>query len=150
MIHALALGQKAVTDALNHWDIDGATKAQQTIDGLTRTAIEAFPLDPMIVKLHGYHIKNGYLINNWQAVQAGRALIDEAIEAAEHRFFEALWLDPTDHAGLDGLGSMLVLRRDLHAARFFVDCAIEQAERRGIDYAAAKHNRDLIKRYLDG
>lgn len=149
VIQALALGQKLATDALTKWDIDEATRAQDAIDDLTQLAVEKFPLDPMIVKLHGYHTKNAYMIKNWRAIQSGRAPIDASIEAAEHRFFEALWLDPNDHEGLDGLCSMFILRRDLYAAKFFVDCAITQAEQRGVDYSAAKQNRILVERYLN-
>lgn len=147
-IRAIAAGQKLVTDALGRRELDHARQAQTMLDEFMPVALGAWPLDPMIVKLDGYHIKNDYMIRHWQALQSGRAPPDVALEQAERRFFEALWLDPTDPEGLDGLGSMLMLRRDLHAAKYFIECALAQAKRRGFDYPAAADNLKTILRFL--
>jgi hypothetical protein len=147
-VKSIAAGQKMVTAALGRRKLDDARQAQTMLDEFMPVALDAWPLDPMIVKLDGYRIKNGYMIRHWQALQSGRAPPDPALEQAERRFFEALWLDPTDPEGLDGLGSMLMLRRDLHAAKFFIECALAQAKRRGFQYRAAADNLKTILRFL--
>ncbi len=118
------------------------------LTGFMPNTLAVWPLDPMIVLLDGYHIKNGYMIRHWQALQSGRGLADPALEQSERRFFEALSLDPLDPSGLDGLGSILMLRRDLHAAEFFFLCAIRQAERSGFRYEAAEENLAAVRRFL--
>ena len=147
-IQAIVAGQKLVTDALGRWDLDKAAEAQTMLDEFMPVALAQWPLDPMIVKLDGYHIKNDYMVRHWKALQSGRGPADPALERSEQRFFEALWLDPTDPSGLDGLGSILMLRRDLRAAEFFFSCAVEQAERRGFRYEAAEENLTTVRRFL--
>jgi hypothetical protein len=147
-IAAIVSGQKLVTDALGRWELDKAAEAQTMLDEFMPAALAEWPLDPMIVKLDGYHIKNGYMVRHWRAVQSGRGPADPALRRSEQRFFEALWLEPTDPSGLDGLGSILMLRRDLKAAEFFFLCAIDQAERRGFRYEAAEENLTTVRRFL--
>ena len=147
-IQAIVAGQKMVTDALGQRDVKKAEAAQAMLDEFMPKALAVWPLDPMIVMLDGYHIKNGYMIRHWNALQSGRGPADPALEQSERRFFEALWLDPLEPSGLDGLGSLLMLRRDLHAAEFFFLCAIHQAEQRGIHYEAAITNLATVRHYL--
>jgi hypothetical protein len=147
-IVAIAGGQRLVTDALGRRDTKAAAETQAMLDGLMPKVLEVWPVDPMIVKLDGYHIKNGYMVRHWESLQSGRGPADPALAQSERRFFEALWLEPTDPSGLDGLGSILMLRRDLHAAEFFFLCAIEQARRRGSRYPAAEENLDTVRRFL--
>jgi TIR domain len=145
---AIVAGQKLVTDALGRWDLDKAEEAQTMLDEFMPVALAQWPLDPIIVKLDGYHIKNGYMVRHWRALQSGRGPADPALERSERRFFEALWLEPTDPSGLDGLGSILMLRRDLHAAEFFFLCAVDQAERRGFAYEAPRENLATVRQFL--
>lgn len=147
-IRALVAGQKDVTDALGRWDLEGACKGQTWLDERMPQIRARWPLDPMIVLLDGYHIKNGYMVRHWNALQSGRGPADPALEQAERRFFEALWLDPRDPSGLDGLGSILMLRRDLHAAKFFFECAIREARHKGVRYDAAESNLDAVRHVL--
>ncbi len=147
-IAAIAAGQAKVTAALLARKLKTAAATQQKLDVVMRRALALWPLDPMIVKLDGYHIKNGYMIKHWDAIQAGRGPADTALERAERRFFEALRLDPADHEGLDGIGSIFFMRRDLYAAEFFFTHAIERARRQGIDYDAATENLANVRRYL--
>lgn len=147
-IQAIAAGQRLVTDALGKREIGKAEEAQAMLDGSMPKALARWPLDPMIVKLDGYHIKNGYMVRHWNAVQSGRGPADPALERAERRFFEALWLDPLDPEGLEGIGSVRFLRRDLHAAAFLFRCAIRQAERRGFRYEAAEANLKAVRQFL--
>ena len=148
-IGRLAAGQKVVTDALGEWDLKKAADAQMMLDELMPKVLAEWPLDPMIVKLDGYHIKNDYMVRHWQALQSGRGPADPALARSERRFIEALWLDPADASGLDGLGSILMLRRDLHAAEFFFLCAVRQAERQGFHYEAAEENLAAVRTFLD-
>jgi Flp pilus assembly protein TadD len=101
----------------------------------------------MIVNLAGYHLKNAYMLKHWDAIQAGRAPDDPLLAQAEQRFFETLAIDPTDPSALNGLGSILMYRRDLEAAEFFILAAIAQADRMRIDYPAAQHDLALVRRF---
>jgi hypothetical protein len=147
-IQALVAGQKDVTDALGRRDLETAGKVQAMLDEHMPQVRALWPLDPMIVLLDGYHIKNGYMVRHWTALQSGRGPADPALEQAERRFFEALWLDPRDPSGLDGLGSILMLRRNLHAAKFFFEGAIREATRKGFRYDAAESNLATVRRFL--
>jgi TIR domain len=84
-IREIANGQKAVTDALGLNDLGKAAKAQAALDAAMPPALTQWPLDPMIVKLDGYHIKNDYMVRHWQAVQSGRGPDDPALEKADRR-----------------------------------------------------------------
>src|SRR3954471_9479803 len=99
---------------------------QNLLDEVMRPVLAAWPMDPMIVKLDGYHIKNGYMIRHWEALQSGRGPADPALEQAERRFLEALWIRPTVPQGLAGLGSILMRRRELDAAECFFPSAIRE------------------------
>jgi Flp pilus assembly protein TadD len=79
--------------------------------------------------------------------QPGRAPDDPLLAQAEQRFFETLAIDPTDPSALNGLGSILMYRRDLEAAEFFILAAIAQADRQNIDYPAAQHDLALVRRF---
>ena len=46
-----------------------------------------------------------------------------------------------------GLSSILIFDRDLNAAEFFNSRALYYAERAGVDYSAAKQDRELILRF---
>jgi Flp pilus assembly protein TadD len=82
------------------------------------------------------------------AIQAGRAPSDELLDRAERRFFEALSIDPTDPSALNGLGSILLLERELDAAEFFIRTAIAEAKKRGIvPYEAAERDLQVVLYY---
>jgi hypothetical protein len=110
--------------------------------------VQRWPLDPMVVKLDGYHRKNAFLLTHWDAIQAGRGPTEDAgLRAAEWRFFETVSLDPTDPESLNGLGSVLLLERELDAAEFFVRAALAEAKARGWPgYPAAEHDLGEILR----
>jgi hypothetical protein len=48
---------------------------------------------------------------------------------------------------MNGLGSALILQRELDAAEFFITRAIALAQREGLEYAEAKEDLALIQRY---
>ena len=149
-IEALAEGQEAVMTRLGSRPIEEAAEAQALLDDVMERARAAWPLDPMIVNLDGYHLKNAYMIRHWAAIQAGRAPADPLLEQAERRFFETLAIDPTDPSALNGLGSVLLFERELDAAEFVVRAAIAAAQKRGMaSYPAAESDLAQIERFRD-
>ena len=113
-------------------------------------ALKVWPLDPMILNLAGYDLKNAYMVKHWDAIQAGRGPRDPLLDASEQRFFETLAIDPTDPSALNGLGSVLIFQRDLEAAEFFIRAALAKAKRKGIPYPAAEQDLALVLRYERG
>jgi hypothetical protein len=141
-------GQQTVGDLLGRRQVSEAADIQARLEDVMTAARQAWPLDPMIVNLDGYHLKNAYLVKYWDAIQAGRAPADPLLGQAEARFFETLSIDPTDPSGLNGLGSVLILERELAAAQFFVEAAIRAAKAQGMtSYPAAEHDLKLIAYY---
>jgi TIR domain-containing protein len=148
-IRRIVRGQAEMTNALLE-SVDAAAALQRRLDSEMEDAAARWPLDPMIVNLDGYHLKNAYMLAHWGAIQAGRAPADELLSRAEQRFFETLWIDPTDPSALNGLGSILLFERDLHAAEFFILAAIRAAERKGMSsYSAAEYDLTLVRRYKE-
>jgi TIR domain len=147
-IATIAAQQQEVGDALGLRELDEAAKIQASLDEVMQDARERWPLDPMIVNLDGYHLKNAYMLAHWDAIQAGRAPRDPLLDQAEWRFFETLSIDPTDPSALNGLGSILLFERDLQAAEFFIKAAIRAAKRQGMaSYPAAEQDLALVKRF---
>lgn len=126
---------------------DEARQWQQHLDGAMQRVLAMWPFDAMILNLAGYHYKNAYLLKHWDAIQAGRSPKDPLLEQAERFFFDSLFVDPNDYNALNGLGSVLILERELEAAEFFVRRALDLAAQAGIDYDDAKHDLALIQYY---
>ena len=148
-IAALADGQVEMTSRLGEGTLGAAAERQRELDEAMRAALERWPLDPMVVNLDGYHLKNAYMLAHWDAIQAGRAPPDELLERAEWRFYETLSIDPSDPSALNGLGSILTFQRELRAAEFFILAAIRAAEAQGItEYEAAQHDLALVRRFM--
>jgi hypothetical protein len=147
-IASLAAGQQSVGERLGEGELDGAKKRQDALDKDMAAALARWPLDPMIVNLAGYHLKNAYLVEHWDAIQAGRGPSkDPNLVASEQRFFETLSIDPRDPSALNGLGSFLTFRRDLDAAEFFITAALAEAKRQGFPYPEAEQDLALVHRY---
>lgn len=140
-------GQAAIQDAISAGSLDKARKDQARLDKEVAAATTAWPLDPVLVNLAGYQLKNSYMMKHWDAIQAGRGPRDPLLEQSEQRFFETLSLDPTDPSALNGLGNILFFRRDLDAAEFFHVAAAAQAKRLGFAYPAAEHDLELVRRF---
>ena len=150
-IAAIAEGQQAMTDRLIRRELGEAEQIQVLLEDATKKAQLAWPLDPMVINLTGYHLKNAYLLKHWDALQAGRAPPDDLLRQAEGRFFETLFVNPHDPSPLNGLGSILMLERDLDAAEFFVLAAIDAAKRRGLEaYPAAESDLEMVRRFKRG
>lgn len=147
-IATLLQGQTLMTGQLGSRKFEKAAEIQSLLDATMTRAVAIWPLDPMIVNLDGYHLKNAYMLKHWDAIQAGRAPVDELLQCAERRFFETLSIDPTDPSALNGLGSVLILERELDAAKFFVTAAIAAAKTKGMaSYPAAQQDLKLIEYY---
>ncbi len=145
-IQQIVNGQSVVMDRLENGDLRGAKKTQRLLDGVTLKAEKAWPLELEVLNLAGYHLKNAYMLKHW----AARLPKAPLLERAERFFFEALFVNPIDYSALNGLGSILIFERDLEAAEFFIRRAITLGKRDGIDYAAAKHDLDMILAYKRG
>jgi hypothetical protein len=140
--------QQEIGDLLGQRQVSKAAKVQARLDDVMKKARTAWRLHSMIVNLDGYHLKNAYMLKHWDAIQAGRAPVDNLLMRAEARFFETLSVDPTDPSAVNGLGSVLMLERELDAAEFFVRTAIAIARARGIGtYQAAEDDLKLIEYY---
>jgi Flp pilus assembly protein TadD len=145
MIVQIAAGQQALHEQLSVRELTAAARLQVLLSDLADKALQAWPFEPMIVNLAGYDLKNAYLVKHWDAIQAGRAPDDPLLAQAERRFFDTLAIDPTDPSALNGLGSILMFRRDLDAAEFFILAAIAQADRLKVDYPEARHDLSLVR-----
>ena len=146
-IDRITARQYAILEALQSGSLADARQQQAGLDGVVADALDAWPLDPILVNLAGYHLKNAYMLTYWDAIQAGRGPRDPLLDQSEARFLETLSLDPTDPESLNGLGNILFFKRDLHAAEFFHLAALAEAKRRGIGYPAAEHDLALVRRY---
>ena len=149
-IATIAGAQDKLGNQLDKRQIGKAAALQARLDDQMDEALRAWPLESMVVNLAGYHLKNAYTLKYWDAIQAGRAPDDPLLAQAERRFFETLAIDPTDPSALNGLGNILMYRRDLEAAEFFILAAIAQADRQNIDYPAAQHDLALVRRFMRG
>lgn len=147
VIVRIAGGQQALFGQLSERELTRAAETQVLLDDVVHKALQTWPLEPMIVNLAAYNLKNAYLVKHWDAVRAGRAPDDPLLAQAEERFFETLAIDPTDPSALNGLGSILMFRRDLDAAEFFILAAIAQADRQNMPYPAAEHDLALLRQY---
>jgi len=146
-IARIAGGQQALLEQLPKIGLTRAARAQVHLGDLMDKALQAWPLEPMIVTLAGYNLKNAYMLKHWDAIQAGRAPDDPLLAQAEQRFFETLAIDPADPSALNGLGSILMFRQDLDGAEFFILAAIAQADRKNMDYPDAEHDLALLRRF---
>jgi hypothetical protein len=147
MIVRIAAGQQALHAQLAERELTGAARLQVLLGDLADTALQAWPFEPMIVNLAGYDRKNAYMVKYWDAIQAGRAPDDLLLAQAEQRFFDTLAIDPADPSALNGLGSILMFRRDLDAAEFFILAAIAQADRLNMEYPEARYDLSLVRQF---
>ena len=146
-IGQIAGAQGEIGQLLGEWRVDEAKQRQLALTEVAKAALKRWRLDPQLQNLAAYHLKNAYMICHWDAVQAGRGPRDPLLERAERRFFGTLAIDPWDPGALNGLGSILMFRRDLDAAEFFIVAAIDEAKRRGSSYPDAEGDLELVHRY---
>lgn len=146
----ISRAQGAILELVGVGDLAGAARDQAALDPVVNDAVASWPLDPMLVNLTGYHLKNAYMIRYWDAIQAWRAPRDALLDESEKRFLETLALDPTGYEALNGLGNIMFFKRDLDAAEFFHRAAIAEASRRNIAYHEAEQDLALVQRFSGG
>lgn len=150
LISAIARAQDAVLGLLVQREVAEAKQMQGELDSAMEAALPAAADDPMILNLAGYHKKNAYMIKHWDQIQTGQSPPDGLLEEAERFFFASLSIQPDDPSALNGLGSILLLRRDLDAAEFFVRRALGLAKQKKIAYPAAEQDLSTILRLKAG
>jgi hypothetical protein len=144
LINSVAAAQYGVLEALVS-DLEQAAEANRHVADDLRSLQELAPLQPMVLNLAGYHCKNDYMIEHWDAIQAGRAPKDPLLDRGERYFFESLCVNPYDENSINGLGNILFFERELDAAEFFHRRAIDLYFRRtGKSYEAAQHDLDMV------
>jgi tetratricopeptide (TPR) repeat protein len=124
-----------------------ARQVHAQIEARIRRLEEQWPLEMDVLKYGGFHRKNGYMIAHWAEIQAGQPSPDPLLEEAERKFFDTLFVKPTEESALDGLASVLLLEGEPDAAAFFDVRAIHQAAVLGINYSAARFNLNTIMRF---
>ena len=149
MVRLIAQTQEVELDRLGKRDLAGAGQMHARVDAAMKKAEKRWGLELMILNLAGYHRKNAYMLKHWDAIQAGRPPKDPLLRRAEQFFFEALFVNPTDCSALNGLGSVLILERELEAAGFFVRRAIAIAKKKKLSYSDAEHDLAMITYYKE-
>lgn len=145
---SIALGQKEVLKALGTRELQSAADTQILIDPLMEKLNTAFRSDLDVLNLGGYHLKNAYMIENWDAIQSGRAPKDPLLDRAERRFLETLSVDPTYPDALNGIGNVFFYERELDAAIFFARAALACAPQHGHgSYSAAENDLEMYRRF---
>ena len=146
VIVAMHQAQQEVIIQLVQQGPSQAAEVQVRIDPLMEKALGVGGHDPMILNLAGYHKKNAYMIKHWVAIQKGMAPQDELLEEAERFFYSALSIRPDDPSALNGLGSVLMLRRDLDAAAIYIRTALARTQEEHRPYPAAEHDLRMVLR----
>jgi len=146
VVHQFEGMQQRVIDELERSGPVAASAVQGEIDPLMRRAVHVLAHDAEILNLAGYHAKNEYMIKHWKAIQERTSPKDPLLDVAESYFHQSLAIRPDNASALNGLGSVLLLERDLHAAEFFVRRALKQAAEEGIRYNAAEQDLQTILR----
>jgi hypothetical protein len=140
----LQRGQETVINLLVSWGPGQAKEAQTKLETVMNGALRQWADDPHILNLAGYHKKNSYMIKHWDAIQARTSPQDGLLVEAEKLFFQSLAVQPDNCSALNGLGSILMLRRELDAAEFFVRRALEKSKEERLPYPAAEHDLQTI------
>jgi hypothetical protein len=147
-IAGISRAQFAMLDLLVD-DHARARSQQQHAADLLAIAQRRWPLDSDIVNLAGYQAKNDYLLEHWEAVQAGRwPAQDPRLVDSRDRFFECLSVDPRNPSALNGLANTLLFQREFDAAAFFNRSSIDAARAQGVRYDAAEQDAALIARFV--
>jgi len=67
-----------------------AAELHEKVDSALRVVEKAFPFEPMILSLAGYHRKNAYLGRHWDAIQAGQAPKDSLFKRGGRLFLQGV------------------------------------------------------------
>jgi hypothetical protein len=148
-IARLQEGQQAVIAALVQEGSPAAAALQERLDPFTTDALKQWPGDAMVLNLAGYREKNVYMIKHWKEIQERKSPQDGLLEQAEKFFHASLSVIPNDPSAINGLASVLLLRRDLDAAEFFVRRALDRAQAQHFRYVEAEQDLETILRLKD-
>jgi hypothetical protein len=129
-----------------------AAHDQAALDPVVEAAVKSWPLDPMLVNLTGYHLKNAYMIKFWDAIQAWRARrVIRSSTSRRSDFLETLALDPDRLRGRStASGKSCSSSATSTPPKFFHRAAIVQASRRDIAYHEAEQDLALVRRFKGG
>lgn len=144
LLPGIEMRQETVVNLMGH-DREKALEEQQKVDAMLLRARTISQEDPYLMVLEGYHLKNAYFLKHWNAITVGRPPRDTLLEEAEELFLKALSVNPRDMGAINGLGSVLLYRRELDAAEFFVRRSLLYAKKEKISYEAAQHDLKLLE-----
>lgn len=150
LIPEIYRAQQLVVTNMAH-DVKTAVREHKRVDALLLRARTLSPDDPYLMAMEGYHLKNAYFLKHADAIGVGRPPRDKLLEQAEGLFIKALAADPRDMSAVNGLGSILIYRRELDAAEFFIRRSLLDAKKKKVSYEAAEHDLKLtesIKRQM--
>jgi hypothetical protein len=138
--------QNEILDLVAERDPAAAAVAQRRLDPEMAAAERRWPSALMIRMLAGYHRKNAYALKHWKAIEAGQTPNDKLLLDAERCFLDAALVDPQEVSVLSGLASILSFERELDAAAFFNERALEVSKLQPNVSSDAEQNRRLIER----
>lgn len=139
---AIAQAQREMITQLMRRNLDAARPLQKEAETKLKSALARWKFEHGILNLAGFHYKNAYLLKHWDELQAGIPPPDKLLRKSEDFFFKALFANPMDPSALNGIGSVLILERELDAAEFFVRRAIAAIAPQ--PYPEAEHDLQLI------
>ena len=147
-IRKVIAAQTHILNTLQHGDLTTARTRQNELDPEVARMMTRWPHDTLVVTIEGYHHKNAYQIEHHAEIQAGIRPPDAVLDEAERCFFQALAIDPTDHAALNGMGNYRWFVCEFEAADFFTQKAIEYGRKAGADFSSYEHDLRIIRRDL--
>ena len=148
VIDRLYRGQEEVIAAMygDDDDLPRARRVQAELDPLMKDALRRWRADETVLNLGGYHLKNAYILKDWDEMSGGVNPPDPMLAQAERLFHAALGIEPDDASAKNGLGNVYWFRGDLDAAEFFVTQALEKARKSGFRYEAAESDLEGIRK----
>ena len=146
LIAMLTEAQSGVINTLVQSGPIQASAFQTRLDQFMEEALKIGATNAMVLNLAGYHKKNGYMIKHWEAIQKRQSPKDSLLEDSEKFFFSSLSIQPDNPSALNGLGSVLMLRRDLDATEFFIRRALARSKEQRTPYPAAEQDLEMVLR----
>jgi TIR domain len=146
LFSTIASTQNAILGLFQASKLAAASRLQSKLDPVITRALKNWPDDPDILSGAGYQAKNDYLLKYWGEIKAGKMPPSDELKTAAIFFYRSLDSEPDNPSALNGLGSVLMMRRDLNAAEFFVRRAIEKMKAEGQSYPDAEEDLKQILR----
>lgn len=121
MVAVSKLESKGVS-ALREDNMATADEAREESEEILTQALEAMPEDRLLLNLKGLHHKN------WAAEYDKKSMtekVEQQLDQAEEAYQKVIQKRPEDPGALNGMGSVLNLRKDFTAAEPYVRKALE-------------------------